>query len=142
MSDDTNHKLDDEPVLDESETVHEGHPEDPDDTEHEEHHEELISAAAPPPSFSAKLVSFIEKIKLFGRDFYEANFKTGDDGAEKKRAVIDDSPDGLKSSSQHKMGRAVNAILDKPTSATKGGPKREKKKPVTSRSYKPELNRF
>ena len=130
-----------EPVLDESEELYEdGSEEILEGQEHEE--QEITLAEEPPATFAAKLSSFIEKIKLFGKDFYEANFKSDDEGPSKKRGKIDDSPDGLRSSSQQKMGRAVNAVLDKPTSATKGGPTRQKVKPVTSKSYKPELNRF
>lgn len=93
------------------------------------------------PSLQAKLSQVLETVKGFVRDFFEANFKAGDTGHQKEKK-IDDSPVGLRSGSGKKMDRAVKAVLNDPVSSTKGGPKREKKKVVTSKTYKPELNRF
>lgn len=90
------------------------------------------------------LASAQKKLQAVGnsaREIWHRNF--GRD-AEPEVAPVepDKSLDGLYKESQRRLDRAVNALTNQAVSSSRGGQKREKKKVVTSKTYKPQLGRF
>ncbi len=75
------------------------------------------------------------------RGFYHHHFGK-EEQAEPAKPAPDRSLDALYKQSQNRLDRACNALTGKAVSSNLGGPKREKKKVVTSKTYKPQLDRF
>lgn len=105
--------------------------------------ENELMAEKPINSTFDTLKSILISIKTWLRDFYDANF--GESAIEEpvtEGTSVKANNQDMHNESRRRMERAVNTVTSQAISSTRGNPKRQKKKIITTKAYKPELDRF